>query len=150
MIIEVDDCVGCDVCYSCGRKHVHVRICDKCKDPLNDFVYYANDKGEFCEDCFFEDNDDYNETLTLENVQKVGEESPEEVQINQFLVSVYSDEDINEILLKDFKKMPVSMQNDYIRRYIEDIDCPADWAARMAQLGDEAAKRIVESEVRNG
>lgn len=150
MIADINDCRGCDNCYGCGAKHVKVLVCDKCGDPINDFIYYSTKDGDFCEDCFFKDNQDYTDTLTVENAMKLGDEYPEKVLINQFLASVYSAEQISDILLKDFSSLPGSKQTDLIRSYAEDEEGAADWCRVMAHdYHDPAAERITEWEVKN-
>lgn len=43
-----NQCVGCDVCYHCGRNKVEVLVCDECKD----YADYETDEGNFCEHHF--------------------------------------------------------------------------------------------------
>lgn len=43
-----NQCVGCDVCYGCGRKQVEVLICDECKNEAQ----YETSEGDFCEHHF--------------------------------------------------------------------------------------------------
>ena len=149
MIADINDCRGCDNCYGCGAKHIKVLVCDSCGDPINDFIYYSTPDGDFCEECFFENNEDYTATLTLDNVLKLGDESPEVLNVNQFLSSVYSEEEIRDILISDFEKMPESKKREYIQAYAEEEEGPADWVRRMAEYGDDTAKEIVDCEVKN-
>lgn len=48
-----DDCVGCDYCRDCGRKHIEVRFCDKCGDYSDEWnpLYLSEDGEELCLDC---------------------------------------------------------------------------------------------------
>ena len=44
-----DDCVGCDYCINCGKKHAKYYICDECKEYVDDLYEY--DGEELCIDC---------------------------------------------------------------------------------------------------
>lgn len=46
-IIE-NNCVGCEVCYHCGREEEENIICDRCGCD----AYYSIDEDDYCEDCF--------------------------------------------------------------------------------------------------
>lgn len=48
-----DDCVGCDHCIDCGRKHIKIHYCDVCDDDVNELFYDLNGR-EVCWDCFKE------------------------------------------------------------------------------------------------
>lgn len=47
-----DDCVGCDYCINCGKKHIHVHYCDECDTYADewDALYLLDDK-ELCIEC---------------------------------------------------------------------------------------------------
>lgn len=51
-----DDCVGCDYCRDCGRKHIKVHFCDKCETYADEWnpLYYSEEYGEVCWDCYKE------------------------------------------------------------------------------------------------
>lgn len=57
-----NQCVGCDVCYHCGRKQAEVLICDECKN----YADYETSEGDFCEHHFEIMLNSFWEDLTLE------------------------------------------------------------------------------------
>lgn len=62
-----NQCVGCDVCYHCGRKQVEVLICDECKD----YADYETSEGDFCEHHFEIMLNSIWEDLTVEEKAKL-------------------------------------------------------------------------------
>lgn len=49
MIIKDNDCVGCETCIGCGRKHDYFyRVCDECE--YEGQLYYFEEK-ELCVEC---------------------------------------------------------------------------------------------------
>lgn len=46
-IIE-NNCVGCEICYHCGRREEENIVCDKCGCD----AYYSIGEDDYCEDCF--------------------------------------------------------------------------------------------------
>ena len=50
---EYSDCVFCERCVNCGRKHAIEWYCDKCNDSTDDL--YDNGDGQLCRECFLED-----------------------------------------------------------------------------------------------
>lgn len=51
MIIEIDDCRGCDPCIGCGRKYRKYKrmVCDICGKEIDE-AYLVNG-DHVCEDC---------------------------------------------------------------------------------------------------
>lgn len=45
-----NNCVGCEVCWSCGRNKQEVVVCDVC----GDYAEYETSEGDFCECCLEE------------------------------------------------------------------------------------------------
>lgn len=48
-VVTENQCVGCDVCYHCGRKQVEVLICDG--NRCDNYAQYCIDGEDYCEDC---------------------------------------------------------------------------------------------------
>lgn len=49
-----NNCVGCDYCICCGRRHEEVLYCDECGD-ISDKLYEYFGK-ELCENCLNKNN----------------------------------------------------------------------------------------------
>ena len=49
MIRREDDCVGCEHCINCGRKHAIYMYCDKCNGNVDEL--YIVDDMQVCADC---------------------------------------------------------------------------------------------------
>lgn len=58
-IVE-NNCVGCEVCYHCGRKEEENIICDRCGCD----AYYSIDEDDYCENCFEDELNAQWNTLT--------------------------------------------------------------------------------------
>lgn len=72
-----DDCVGCDYCRDCGRKHIKIHYCDVCDDNVNELFYDLNGR-EVCWDCFKEqfeqrvcEDDDITECSNCGNTEDI-------------------------------------------------------------------------------
>lgn len=107
-----NDCVGCDVCYNCGRKEVEYVYCDKCGESIGD-DFYEHDGGEYCYDCWLEARG-YDESLTEDNARLFGENNEEDITLNGFLSWLYTREEIEDILWADFEKAPAERQRLWI------------------------------------
>ncbi|MBO4733960.1 MAG: hypothetical protein J5662_05720 [Clostridia bacterium] len=135
----VDECYGCERCVQCGRNHMRTFVCDKCEIELDD-VYYSTPDGDFCEDCFFANSEEYANTLTLQNALKVADETS--VYIPHFLYWLYSANEIEAILLRDFRELPKEEQRDILKEYAEtDRDA---WIDELADKDEENALMIKE------
>lgn len=103
MIDYIDDCYGCPECRNCGRKHLEILRCDECGEVITDFDDYKEECGDhFHLDCWYNRNG-YDESLTLENAKLYGDSHTEEIEINSFLFTQFSREDIEEILWREYK-----------------------------------------------
>lgn len=68
MIRKQNDCVGCDYCISCGKRHVVHFYCDKCEADVDKLYEYEGE--QLCEDCMRDEFDNWIETIpkkTLDN-----------------------------------------------------------------------------------
>lgn len=45
----VNECVGCDYCMDCGKRHTKITRCDECGDEC--YPVYIHDGKELCEVC---------------------------------------------------------------------------------------------------
>ena len=68
---------------------------------------------EVCEDCLLDNMD-------VRTVCDFGEQHPEDVEISGLFASVYSKEEINDILLADFMKLPEQKQMEFCKNFAED------------------------------
>lgn len=66
MIAKENNCVGCDVCYNCGRRNQTVLKCDgdKC-DNYAQYVVEGEESGDYCKDCLEEMLNDIFRDLSL-------------------------------------------------------------------------------------
>jgi RecJ-like exonuclease len=94
-------------CDCCGGDLVEAKCC-----PICDYTIIPKDE-DICEDCI-------KEGCTLENCLEMGNDTTEEYDINGFLASVYSLDEVIECLLADFSKMPQHMQQEYIENYCKE------------------------------
>ena len=99
-------------------------ICSECGKEIDEW----DDENHYhlCEDCWLKDQD-FEKTLTLENAFKYAGNDTAKFEVNEFLSWVYDSEDVENILLRDFKAMPEEKQKDYIRRYAMEGLSPEDW-----------------------
>lgn len=79
------------------------------KCPICDEDYIKEDE-DLCEACF-------EKSCTIENCVEMGKEATEEYELNGFLTSVYSKDEVEACLLADFNKMPKHIQDRYITNY---------------------------------
>lgn len=120
MIKTEDRCVGCEHCGHCGAKHTEVMYCDRCGQEISDFEDVKHlDGGDYHFDCWLEEVG-YGESLTLENAEKYGEKHTKEVELNGFYGSIFTADEIEEILKREFLGLPKDQQT----ACIEDT---ADW-----------------------
>ena len=91
-------------CDRCGGQLVPARLCPICGTE------YIPDDEDLCDKCF-------ENACTFENCEDMGAEATEHIDLNGFLFSVFSESEIEEILRKEFKSMPLSQQQYYIQRY---------------------------------
>lgn len=57
-----NNCVGCEVCWHCGRDEQEVVVCDEC----GDYADYKTSEGDFCEQHLEEMLNNMWKELTLE------------------------------------------------------------------------------------
>lgn len=77
-----------------------------------------------CEECFAEVAD-------VRTVVEYGKDNPAEVKINGLFACVYDEDEINEILLADFMKLPEKKQREWTDDYVSaDKSDFADWYDR--------------------
>jgi hypothetical protein len=101
--------------YSC-------RECGAGLDDLDLRRYHG-----LCPDCFIE-SDEFTDTLTLDNAMKISDGADATIDLNHFLSFAYSKEEIEEILLQDFKKLPEDKQREIIKKYATEDDLtPDEW-----------------------
>lgn len=62
MIDYINECVGCEDCVRCGRKHLMVYICDNCGEIIyNKCDVYSRDGNDYDYHCYialFSDEDE--------------------------------------------------------------------------------------------
>lgn len=111
-------------CRHCKGMLSEAKICPACK------TIYITQEEDICEDC-------WDDAQTLDNCLEIGrgEFMDEEVSINGFLATVYSKEDIERILIKDFKtNITLDKEKEYIYKYLdEDRDFLASWLAEKRE-----------------
>lgn len=119
-IIIEDECVGpCPMgCINCGRKHVAVHHCELCGDVVYEGSdhWHEDGKHEYCDECYY-DAIGYADSLTTDNMIDYGNGCTESVDINGFLASMYSKDEIETLLWNDFCAMPKEKQ----------IECMDEW-----------------------
>ena len=92
----------------------YCKICGK--ELVDDVLEY----GMICNECF-------EKNCTEEVALEVGRyinyyEGEEKISINDFLLSVYTDDEIEEILLNDFNKLPENKKSEYVLQYLKEKD----------------------------
>lgn len=106
-------------CPSCGCLDLaDGEICDMC----GHFTEY--DFDGICKECLMDEASD------VEQVIEYGKSDDDngEVTINGLFAYVYTPEEINDILMADFKRLPEEKQKEFTRRYVcNDEYCFADW-----------------------
>lgn len=85
----------------------NVKPCKICGEPIDE------DGLGVCEDCIANH-------ITFENAYALGAEWSENVRINQFLSTVFNQEQINSILRTVFKLLPKDEQKKHIENYCYD------------------------------
>ena len=104
-------------CYSCGGVLVEAKSCPGCER-----VYITEDE-DICQDC-------YEEAKNFDTCFEIGEENylSADIKLNGFLAMVYSDEEIEKCLIKDFQSLPRGIQEKYFEKYLdEDLMYLANW-----------------------
>ncbi len=91
-------------CPNCHSDLIKARLCPICNEE------YIKDDDDLCDTCF-------EKNCTIENCVEMGKEATEEYELNGFLASVYSKDEIEDCLLADFAKMPKHVQDEYITNY---------------------------------
>lgn len=127
---------------------VDIRFCDCCGEEIDELIhhYWGDERGDFCcLECFVKDNKDWEDTLTVENANRVGADNLQKIMINDFLYTVFTNEQIEDILYKEFKMLPETKQKELIRKYAEEDE--NSWLVTLDEYNDKSAKIILECEV---
>lgn len=110
-------------CPYCGSEEwEYVEECCRCGEYfLYDDDIYGTSGSMICRKCI-------DKEMTVENVIDYGNERTDEISLNGLFIYVYSDTEINEILKREFMKLPEEKRNQYIKDYVEcDLHDFADW-----------------------
>ena len=109
-----------ETCPNCGDDDIgEVIECRSCGGCFEDV--YGSNGLEICDDCL-------NKLINTRTVAEYGELNPEEVEISGLWAKVYTQDEINQILMADFMKLPESKQYEYCKMYVDDDPNDfADW-----------------------
>lgn len=100
---------------SCGGELSECQTCWLCGEPVEE------DENVMCDSCV-------EENISLENCIEMGNEATEKIELNGFLLRSFNREQIEELLLREFKCMPQFMQDKEIDEYCrEDLSYFADF-----------------------
>lgn len=91
----------------CGGAFVEAEICPICGE------YKPKDLNKVCDYCL-EDEE------TLENALEMGDKFKDDVEINSFLASVFTPQEIEEILTREFKKANGSFLREFTKDMVKD------------------------------
>ncbi|MBO7230076.1 MAG: hypothetical protein J6V20_01515 [Bacteroidaceae bacterium] len=94
------------VCPFCGDNYTNAKQCVICGSWIKE------EDWNICEDCL-------NEEFTIDNCLEIGEENPAEIEINGFLASCFTAEEIDKILLEALMNDPDRVK-DAIEKYAAD------------------------------
>lgn len=94
---------GCD----CGGAFVEAEICPICGE------YKPKDLNKVCDYCL-EDEE------TLETALEMGEKFKDDIEINSFLASVFTPQEIEEILTREFKQANGSFLREFTKDMVKD------------------------------
>jgi hypothetical protein len=92
-------------CPHCRGELVEAKIC-----PVCETVYINSETEEICSNCI-------EDAMTFENAKEMGEESKSTIEVNGFWGFVFTEEEINEILEREFKGMLDYTQKEYVKEY---------------------------------
>lgn len=96
--------------------------CSYCGEETDEL--YGCRKDQYCKNCL-------RQLATLEIANEMGERYSEEVTINGFLANAFSEEEINEILLRELKNASAETQKKSAENYCIGDKCAkwdfADW-----------------------
>ena len=108
-----DQCESIGQCCRCGKYFAWD------EDQL-----FGTSGSEMCKDCI-EDVADVRTVIEYGNVEN---RTQSEVTINGFFASIYSPEEINDVLMADFMKLPEWMQKEKTQAFVaSDYNDFADW-----------------------
>ena len=138
MIEYRNECVGCDVCYNCGKKCVETLICDKCKQDIYGDYYHTAD-GDICEDCMAE-SEEVEKLFTFENVMKFGEEEFWDYCLSERERKVLFNRWFN--LLSEYERF-----NSYIKPYVMDNYGALEFIKELADKHNPDAEEIMNERV---
>lgn len=110
----------CEEKFACPYCHQDVENAKQCK-ICGSYHFDENMNGGVCDDCIEDKKND------IDLCFEIGKNCEESVSLNCFLLSMYSKEDIERILLEDLKK-----ENTYTRVDCKPfIDEDKEWFAEM-------------------
>lgn len=100
-----NDCVGCDVCYNCGRKNDYEAImCDECGADIEEEEVREWEGQELCEDCYkAKFIQEFRDKFDIPTALNIGEEDTEKVELNGFLAWYYTTDQIEALLIKELE-----------------------------------------------
>lgn len=130
MIEYENNCVGpCPMgCINCGRKHEAVHYCDRCGEVIEDNGedrWNEDGRDEYCRSCYLEDV--FEETANIDDALEFGATETETVEINSMLQLLFKADEIEHILIEEFKKNPPEMQKLYIEKAITENNLVDEW-----------------------
>lgn len=142
MIEYRNECVGCDVCYNCGKKCVETLICDKCKQDIYGDYYHTAD-GDICEDCMAE-SEEVEKLMTLQNVLTLGEEETVTVELNGFWAYCLAQDEMERMFEKWLNSLPEWERfSSYIKPYVMDNYGALEFVKELADKHDPDAEEIM-------
>ena len=114
----------------CWNEHIY---CDKCGKEIEEFEVNEGDNTELCPDCYIEECG-YDESLTLENALKYGEETQSKIEINDFWDFIFTSYDIQLMFEREWSEMPEEMRIDLLNQYAKDRVGIAEWAKEIMKI----------------
>ena len=108
-------------CPRCGNDDLdEAEQCKCCEEWFRE----GELSNELCKECIADKK-------VLENALGYGETIKDQVSINGFWTTVFTPEEIEEVLKKVFDELPQYKQRQYIDKFCDwDIDCFAEWCSK--------------------
>lgn len=122
---KVHDEMACPSCYS--TDYDDAMQCKKCGD------WFTDDEGvsELCDDCLEFYKISYRHSP--QKLYKLTEDLEEKVEINYFLASVFTKEEIEKVLLKELVIASATKLPDYISFIEQDQQAFAEWIEEVIE-----------------